>query len=129
MATAPAIGRWVRREDGAPKVTGRTVYTGDLKLPGMLHARLVLSPYPHARIVSIDTEAARALPGVIGVYTADDLPIGRPKRPNRSQEPLARGEVIFDGHPVAAVVADSEAAAEDAAGLVMVEYEELEAAV
>lgn len=129
MATAPALGRWVRREDGAPKVTGRTVYAGDLKLPGMLHARLVLSPYPHARIVSIETEAARSAPGVIGVFTADDLPLAPTSRPNRSRAPLARDEVIFDGQPVAAVVAESEAAAEDAAGLVVVEYEELEPAV
>ena len=76
--TTTAIGRWVRREDGAPKVTGRTVYTGDLKLPGMLHARPVLSPYAHARITRIDTEAARAVPGVVGVYTAGDLPLVPP---------------------------------------------------
>ncbi len=95
MAMAPTIGRWVRREDGAPKVTGRTVYTGDLKLPGLLHARLVLSPYPHARIVSIDAEAARALPGVVGVYTADDLPLTEPKGLTRSRQPLARERVLL----------------------------------
>ena len=82
MATAPAIGQWVRREDGAPKVTGRAVYTGDLRLPGMLHARLVLSPYPHARITRIDAEAARAVPGVVAVYTADDLPLQPPIGPD-----------------------------------------------
>jgi CO/xanthine dehydrogenase Mo-binding subunit len=110
-------------------VTGRTVYTGDLKLAGLLHARLVLSPYPHARITRVDAEAARAVPGVVGVYTADDLPLARPEGLTRSREPLARERALFDGHPVAAVVAETEEAAEDAAGLVLVEYDELEAAV
>jgi CO/xanthine dehydrogenase Mo-binding subunit len=127
--TTTAIGRWVRREDGAPKVTGRTVYTGDLKLPGMLHARPVLSPYAHARITRIDAEAARAVPGVVGVYTAGDLPLVPPEGLTRSREPLALDRAFFDGQPVAVVVAESEQAAEDAAGLVTVEYEEIEAAV
>ncbi len=129
MATTPALGRWVRRDDGGRKVTGRTVYTGDLTLPGLLHARLVLSPYPHARISGIDTAAARAVPGVVGVYRADDLPLVPADSPNRAREPLARDRVLFDGQPVAAVVATSEAAAEDAAGLVLVAYDERDAAV
>jgi len=95
----------------------------------MLHARLVLSHYPHARIVSIDAEAARALPGVVGVYTAHDLPLIPPHGLSRGRDPLARERVLFDGHPVAAVVAESEEVAEDAAGLVTVEYDELEASV
>src|SRR5579875_4083456 len=115
-ATAPssAIGRYVRREDGEPKVTGRTKYTGDLQLPGLLHARLVLSPYPHARVTRIDTEAARALPGVVGVYTAADLPLVPTDDLSRSRVPLVRDEALFDGQPVAAVVAESEAIALDA---------------
>ncbi|HZS86004.1 MAG TPA: xanthine dehydrogenase family protein molybdopterin-binding subunit [Chloroflexota bacterium] len=129
MATAPMIGRWIRREDGAPKVMGSTVYTGDLTFPGMLHARLVLSPHPHARITSIDTEAARALPGVAAVYTAADLPLTRPDQPSRSRQPLATDRVQFDGHPVAIVLAESEEAADDAVGLVTVAYEELDVAV
>jgi CO/xanthine dehydrogenase Mo-binding subunit len=129
MATDTVIGRWVRREDGERKITGRAVYTGDLKLPGMLHARLVLSPYAHARIVRVDTDAAGKVPGVIGIYTADDLPLAVPEDLTRSRDPLARGRTYFEGHPVAAVVAESEETAEDAAGLVEVEYEELEVAV
>src|SRR5579864_1122580 len=129
MATDTVIGRWVRREDGERKITGRAIYTGDLKLPGMLHARLVLSPYAHARIVRVDTDAAGKVPGVVGVYTADDLPLVVPEDLTRSRDPLARGRTYFEGHPVAAVVAESEATAEDAAGLVEVEYEELEVAV
>ena len=129
MAAAPAIGQWVRREDGGQKVTGRATYTGDVNLPGMLHARLVLSPYPHARITRIDASAARALAGVVAVCTAADLPLTRVDGPNRSRDPLARDEVIFDGQPVVAVVATSEEVAEDAVGLVVVEYEQLEVAV
>ncbi len=128
-APRAAIGRRVRREDGEPKVTGRTKYTGDLQLAGLLHARLVLSPYPHARITRIDTEAARALPGVVGVYTAADLPLKHAGELSRSHAPLARDETLFDGQPVVAVVAETEAIATDALGLVTVEYEELEAAV
>ena len=133
-ATAPTttdtiIGRRVRREDGEPKVTGRTRYTGDLQLPGLLHARLALSPYPHARVTRVDAEAARALPGVIGVYTAADLPLLPTDDLSRSRTPLAPDEVWFDGQPVAVVVAVSAAIAMDALQLVSIEYDELEAAV
>ncbi|MBV9279151.1 MAG: xanthine dehydrogenase family protein, partial [Chloroflexi bacterium] len=128
MATDTLIGRWIRREDGERKVTGRAVYTGDLKLPGMVYARLVLSPYAHARVVRVDSEAASEVPGVVGVFTAEDLPLVIPDDLTRARDPLARGRTYFDGHPVATVVAESEQAAEDAAGLVVVEYEELEVA-
>lgn len=129
MATETVIGRRVRREDGAPKVAGRAVFTGDVRLPGLLHAQLVLSPYAHARIVGIDADEARRLPGVVGVYTAADLPLVEPQGLTRSRDPLARDRTYFEGHPVAAVVAETQAAAQDAAALVFVEYEELEAAV
>src|SRR5947209_2598588 len=125
---ATAIGQWVRREDGERKVTGKAQYAGDLHLPGMVYARLVVSPHPHARIVRIDTTAARALPGVAGVFTADDLPRERPEDLTRSRDPLARDRTYFEGHPVVAVVAEDERIAEDAAGLVEIEYEEIEAA-
>lgn len=126
MATESVIGRWVRREDGEQKVTGTAAYTGDLYFPGLAYARLVLSPYPHARIVSIDAEEARALPGVLGVFTAEDLPMVPPEGLTRTRDPLARDRAYFQGHPVAAVVAESAEIAEDAAGLVYVEYEPLE---
>src|SRR5579859_309309 len=133
MATETAketvIGQWVPREDSGPKVTGKARYAGDLKIPGMLYARLVPSQYANARIISIDREEARAVPGVIGIFTADDLPLVEPEGLTRSRDPLARDRVFFEGHPVAAVVAESEGAAEDAASLVLVEYEEAEAAV
>src|SRR4051794_26400047 len=129
MATEAVIGRRVCREDGAPKVTGRATFAGDLALPGLLHCRLVLSTQAHARIVSVDTVEAKQVPGVIGVYTADDLPLVEPAELTRSRDPLARDRTFFDGHPVVAVVAETEAAAADAAGLVVIEYEELEAAI
>lgn len=128
MATETVIGQWVRREDGERKVTGRAIYTGDLRLPGMLYTRLVLSPYAHARIVSVNREEAERVPGVVGVFTAEDLPLVVPEDLTRSRDPLARGRTYFEGHPVAALVAESEEAAEDAAALVDVEYEELEVA-
>jgi CO/xanthine dehydrogenase Mo-binding subunit len=119
-----AIGQPRPRSDGGEKVVGATRYAADVRLPGMLHARLVLSPHPHARIVRIDTRAAAAVPGVAGVFTARDLPIAEPDASDRHHAPLAIDRVAFNGHPVVAVVAQSEAIAEDAAGLVQVEYEE-----
>ncbi|MGH2448559.1 MAG: xanthine dehydrogenase family protein molybdopterin-binding subunit [Chloroflexota bacterium] len=124
-----SVGRWVRREDGEAKVTGIAAYTGDLSLPGMLYAWLVLSPYAHARITSIDTDEARNLPGVAGVYTADDLPLVTPEDLTRTRDPLARDRTYFEGQPVVAVVAATPEIAEDAAGLVVVEYEPREVAV
>ena len=123
------IGQSVPRLDGREKATGATRYAGDLRLPGMLHARLVLSPHAHARIVAIDSGAAAAQPGVVGVFTGHDLPLVKADPTERGRCPLAIGRVVFVGHPVAAVVAETEAQAEDAAQLVKVEYEVLPAAV
>ncbi len=123
-----AVGQRIPIVDGLEKVTGRARYTADLTLPGMLHARPVLSPYAHARIVSIDVEAARQAPGVVAVLTADDLPIKRAPT-NRNSAILAQGRVLFRGQPVAVVIGETEAAAQDGVDLVMVDYEELPAAV
>src|SRR5579884_1286932 len=128
MATETIIGRWVRRADGDPQVLGRAKYTGDLMFPGLAHARLVLSPYAHARISHVDLDAARRLPGVLGVFTADDLPLIEPEDLTRSRDPLARDRVFFAGQPVVAVVAESAEIAEDAAELVAVDYQEMEVA-
>jgi CO/xanthine dehydrogenase Mo-binding subunit len=124
---APLIGRSIPRVDGRQKVAGLTRFTADLTLPGMLHARLVLSPHPHARVTRVSADRARAVPGVVGAFTGRDLPIATPDPGNRSRAPLALDEVLFNGHPVVAVVAETEAIAEDAAELVEVEYEELPA--
>ena len=69
------IGRSPPRPDGPAKVAGVTRYAGDVRLPGLLHARLVLSPHAHARIVRVEATAATAMPGVVGVFTARDLPL------------------------------------------------------
>ena len=105
---------------------GATRYAADLPVPGILHARLVLSTEAHARIAAIDTEAARAVPGVVAVLTAADLPVS-PDAPGRAGEPLARDEVVFAGQPVAMVVAETEAAATDGVDQVVVDLEPLEA--
>ncbi len=122
------LGTSVPRLDSAQKVQGRTRYGADIQVPGMLHARLVLSPYAHARIVSIDSAAALVAPGVEAVLTARDLPI-RVSGDARLYEPLARDEVTFAGQPVAMVLARSEAEAEDAAELLAVDWEPLEVVV
>jgi len=123
------IGRPLPRPDGPPKVAGLTRFAADLRLPRLAHARLVLSPHPHARIVRIDARAAAAQPGVIAVLTGRELPVRDPDPGERARAPLALDRVVFNGQPVAAVVAETEAAAVDAAALVAVEYEELPAAI
>src|SRR5581483_7709305 len=120
-----AIGTSTPRRDSEPKVRGATKYTGDLPVPGLLHARLLLSHDAHALIKSIDTSAARAVPGVVAVLTADDLPIVA-KGPQRSREPLAREEIVYAGQPIAIVVAETEALAADALELIELELEHLE---
>lgn len=129
MPPVSNIGRSLRRVDGGEKATGLTRFAADLALPGTLHARLVLSHHAHARIVKVDTRAAEALAGVVGVFTGRDLPLGKQDPSDRNRCPLALDDVRFVGHPVAAVVAESEAIAEDAAALIVVEYEILPAAV
>lgn len=109
------------------KVMGRAQYAGDIKLPGMLHARVLRSPHPHARIVSIDTSAAKALPGVKLVVTGRDTP-ARLWGPHRKEHRiLATGVVRHVGEEVAAVVAVSEEIARDALDLIRIEYEALPA--
>jgi CO/xanthine dehydrogenase Mo-binding subunit len=120
-----SIGQSTRRQDGFDKVTGHTRYAGDLPLPGLLQARLVLSPYAHARIVHINTDAALSIPGVKAVYTSKTLGLVHPDNNDRSRSPLADEEVLWCGHPVAIVLAESEEAARDGVDAVEVEYEEL----
>lgn len=120
-----AVGKATPRKDAFDKVTGQARYAGDIPFAGLLHARLVLSPYGHARIVSIDASAALALPGVVAVLTAETLWMAQAGSSSRSQSPLAREEVFWCGHPVAVVVGESEAAAEDGVAAVDVEYEPL----
>jgi CO/xanthine dehydrogenase Mo-binding subunit len=120
-----AIGASRRRVDGEPKVRGETRFAADLPVVGLLHARLVLAPEAHARILEIDTAGALEVPGVVAVLTASDLPIVA-GAPGRAGEALAGEEVVFAGQPVALVVAETEAAAADGAERVAVDLEPLE---
>ena len=116
------------RVDAPEKVTGATRYAADGYVHGLLHARPVLSTESHARIRGVDTEAALAVPGVVAVLLASDLPLASTGS-DRTSEPLAREEVVFAGQPVALVVGETEAVAEDGAEAVVVEYEPLAAVV
>src|SRR5438067_10985244 len=131
IETPPSVsylGSRMPRVDGPEKVTGQARYGDDLPLYGLLHARLVLGAYAHAKIKKIDASQALKQPGVLAVLTADDLSsILKSPPTSRARESLAHGETRFAGQPVAVVVAETEAAAEDALALVDVEYEELPA--
>jgi CO/xanthine dehydrogenase Mo-binding subunit len=119
------IGVAAPRRDSEGKVRGATRYAADTRLADLTHARLVLSHEAHARIVEIDASEALTLPGVIAVLIAADLPIAAAGK-GRTYEPLAKSEVVYAGQPVAMVVAETEAIAEDATQLVAVELEPLE---
>jgi len=108
-------------------VTGQGRYVEDLSLPGALTVTFVRSPYAHARITRIDTAAARALPGVHAVLTADDLPDRLIGRRMYDITMLARGQVRYVGEKVAVVAADDPDIAEEALNRIVVEYEELPA--
>src|ERR1700742_4144852 len=114
-ATRGLIGTARRRRDGQAKVLGATRYVGDMPVHGLLHARPVLAAEAHARIINIDTTEAKRVPGVVAVFTAADLPLVGGS--GRGAEPLAREEIVWSGQPEALVVAESEAAAEEAAAL------------
>jgi CO/xanthine dehydrogenase Mo-binding subunit len=120
------VGKRVRRTDAADKVTGRAVFGSEARLPGMLHGAVRRSPYPHARIVSIDTRRAAAAPGVRVVVTGRDFPFTFGAS-IQDQPFLAIDRVRYVGEPVAAVAAETELQAQQACELIAVEYEELPA--
>ncbi|MGH2570714.1 MAG: xanthine dehydrogenase family protein molybdopterin-binding subunit, partial [bacterium] len=122
------VGRRVPLIDGVAKVTGRSVYTDDIRLPGMLVGKILRSPWPHARIVSIDVSKAASMPGVRGIVTGDAalakfgvLPI------SKDEVALAVGKVLYIGDCVAGVAADDEEIALAAMEAIDVEYEQLRA--
>jgi CO/xanthine dehydrogenase Mo-binding subunit len=122
------VGKSVPRNDAVAKVTGRAVYAGDLEVPGLLHGKVLRSPYPHARVGAVDTSAARRLPGVHAVLTAADIPgSNRYGLTVLDQQVLADGVVRYRGDAVAVVAAESEDIAAEALGLIAVDYEELPA--
>ena len=130
------VGTSPLRPDGLDKVTGRAQFADDLHLPNMLHGKILRSPHAHARILSIDTRAAEALPGVRAVVTGDDFPAVRHELLNlgtagvlnireMSENCMAKDKVLYDGHALAAVAADNPHVAEQAVDLIKVEYEVL----
>src|SRR3954469_6760577 len=123
------IGLRIPRQDSPEKVAGKTQYVADLVLPGMLQARLLRSPHAHARIKSIDTSKAKALPGVRAILTAADIPTLHHGAKTRGHAIMAIDRAVFAGQPVAAVAADELSIADEALDLIEVEYEVLPAAV
>ena len=111
--------------DGRLKVTGAATYTTDVRLPGMLFARIVRSTLPHARIRAIDTSAAERAPGVRAVQLVDHLLGGAELRDPKQETPSSFPVVRYVGQPIAAVAAATQAAADEAARLVRIEYEPL----
>ena len=132
------IGKRTVRPDGADKVTGRAAYAADATMPGMIWAKVLRSPHPHAVIKSVDTSKAEALPGVKAVATADDfvdfpvdtpVPLGIQDMRWMSRNMLAKEKVLFHGHPIAAVAAINEEIAAEACALIEVDYEVLPFAI
>lgn len=136
--TAPWFGRKLKRVEDPRLIRGKGTYVDDIVLPGMLHMAVLRSPHAHAKITGLRTEAAKAHPGVVGIFTGSDVngQVGAvpcaapmPDQKSPSHTVLAGDRVYFVGHPVVAVVAADRSAARDAAELVEVEYEPLAAVV
>jgi xanthine dehydrogenase molybdenum-binding subunit len=123
-----AISRPLPRPDAVDKVTGKGIYVDDLYVEGMLHARALRSKYPHAIVTRIDTSKARALPGVVGVFTAADIPGRVLSGVHEIDWPVLCGageKVRYEGDAVALVVAETEAAAAQALDAIEVDYQPL----
>ena len=122
-STLNSIGQPIPRLDAVQKVTGSARYTFDIQLPGMLWARRVVSPWPHARVKSIDTSAAERYPGVRAVHVLDRMLQTAQLRDPKAEQGNRYPTVRYAGQPIAAVAAETPRAAEEAAKLVRVEYE------
>ena len=122
-----SVGKPAPRIEGNQKVSGKARYTADNLLPGMLWGKVLRSPYPHARIVRMETSRAQAQPGVMAVLTASDIPNVLTGRRLQDMAMLARNRVRFIGEKVAVVAAQDRDVAEEAAQMIEVEYEELPA--
>ena len=129
------VGTRPIRPDGADKVTGKANYGADINLPGMLHGKVLRSPHAHARIRSINTSKAEALPGVFAVATAKDFPIikdqvidfaeSQGSVRQMAEHVMAHEKVLYKGHALAAVAAANPHIAEQALALIEVDYEVL----
>ncbi|MDP1535921.1 MAG: molybdopterin-dependent oxidoreductase [Burkholderiales bacterium] len=117
------VGKDVPRTDAIPKVTGAAQYVADIHMPGMLHAAVLRSPHPHARILSIDTSAARSMPGVKAVITGEDTAKCKWGAFRPDLYPLAIGKVRYVGDEIAAVAATDPETARAAVDRIVVEYE------
>lgn len=128
MTNYNVVGKGIPRVDGPAKSTGKAKYTVDVMLPEMLYGKILRSPYPHARIINIDTSEAKRLPGVKEIITGQDLSdvryafVDTPRYP-ADEQPLAVDKVRYIGDEVAAVAAESESIAEKALSLIKIEYE------
>ena len=133
MAEQKLVGQNYSTPDLRAKVTGRARYAEDFRTPGMLFARLLLSPYPHARVKSIDTSAALAMPGVKAILTADDVPgpkdqvndAGQVIKANPKSEKALTNEPLYQGEPVLAVAAVDELTAVEAIDRIQIQWEPL----
>jgi carbon-monoxide dehydrogenase large subunit len=133
------VGQALKRREDPQLIVGSASYLDDIKLPGMLHAAVLRSPYAHARIVSIDAAAARALPGVAAVFVGEDMldinpmpcawAAGGVKNNVNTPRALAVGKALYAGDAVALVVAEDRYIARDALDLIEVEYEPLDVVV
>jgi carbon-monoxide dehydrogenase large subunit len=121
------VGQRIPRHDAVLQVTGRAKYGVDLSRPGMLHAKVLRSSFPHARILRVDTSRADSLPGVAAIITAEDIPNNRFGFTHVDQPLLAEDRVRYRGDAIVAVAAESIEVAEEAVSLIEVEYEPLPA--
>ena len=122
------VGQSIFRVDGPEKLTGESLYAGDVSFPGMLHLKMLRSDRPHAKILSIRSQAAERHPGVVAVLTFRDIPgTNRVGSPKKDQPVLCDGKVRLIGDPVALVAAETLEAAEEALSLIQVDYEDLPA--
>ena len=129
------VGTRPIRPDGVDKVTGRALYGADSRVADMLWGKILRSPHPHAKILSIDTSKALALPGVKAVVTGADFPDipagetfageGNVSFRDMSRNTMARDKALYEGHAIAAVAANTQAVAEQALALIDVKYEVL----
>jgi carbon-monoxide dehydrogenase large subunit len=142
--TGKYVGRRITRNEDPRLLTGQALFVDDVELPGMLHAAFLRSDYAHARVQGIDVSAARARPGVVAVYTAEDMgdfwhpgPLIVPPPSNvkdmvfhaRTQIPMVKDKARHIGDPIAVVIAESRYIAEDAIEDILIDYEPLEAVV
>ena len=132
-AAAKWVGQPIRRKEENRLVSGKGIFVDDEKMPGMLHIRFVRSSYAHAKITRVDVSKAEKFPGVVCTLTGAEIKrqvqpfieIGPGGAQKIADYPMAVDKVVFQGEPVAAVVAETRLAAEDAAELIEVDYEPL----